>query len=194
MDVDAIQTAIEMWVKSVTALPCSWENKPQQIQVKLPARVRLTGPVNIAPVGEDYVQWSTVDAGNVQPTVVGHREFDVMLRVISRSQAGNKSAQFWLEKVRAALKRPSALEFFDGAGIAVLSMSKGVQFDAPADDADTRVESVASATLRLTAVISDVDDASVGVLTSALLTTRIEGEDGSQLPTPPNVTDELVTG
>ena len=145
MDIDAIQTVLGDWTKSVLALPTQWENQPQQVQAKLPARVVLTGPINIEPVGEDYVQYPAGATNMVQPTVVGHREFDVMVRVISRSQAGNKTANFYLEKLRAALKRPSAIATFVDAGIAVLSMSQSTSFDAPFEE---RWESIASAKAR----------------------------------------------
>lgn len=154
MDVQAIQDTLKTWVKAVTNLPVRWENQPNALELKLPAAIILTGPQNIESIGVDYVQW--VPSGqDLQPRVTGHREFDVMLRVVSRSQAGNSVAQFWLEKIRAALKRPSAHDTFSTAGLAVLSMSAGVSFDAPFEE---RFESVASATLRLTAVIADVDD------------------------------------
>lgn len=191
MDIEAIETALIDWAKAVTSLPATWENKVAQMQMKLPARIVLTGPINIDTVGVDYVQWSDAAAGlEAQPTVVGHREFDVMVRVISRSQAGNKTANFYLEKLRAALARPSTLETFGEAGIAVLRMSKSTSFDAPFEE---RWESIASATWRLTAVILDADDATVPTLTSIELTSRIEGESGSVLPSPPNVIDEVIT-
>jgi len=191
MDIEAIQTALIDWVKAVTSLPAAWENKVAPIQAKLPARIVLTGPLNIEPVGEDYVQWADAAAGlESQPTVVGHREFDVMVRVISRSQAGNKTANFYLEKLRAAWRRPSSDDYFRDAGIAIIDMSKSTSFDAPFEE---RWESIASATWRLTAVILDADDATVPTLTSVSLTSRIEDESGTVLPTPPNVTDELIT-
>lgn len=193
MDIEAIRTALIDWAKSVTSLPAVWEYTKAQggPQVLMPARIVLTGPSNIEPVGEDYVQWSDAAAGlESKPTVVGHREFDVMVRVISRSQAGNKTANFYLEKLRAALRRPSTADVFGEAGIAVLSMSKSTSFDAPFEE---RWESIASATWRLTAVILDADDVTVPTLTSIELTSRIEGESGSLLPSPPNVIDDLIT-
>lgn len=188
MDIATIQTTIATWVKEITALPTHWENQPDgTIRVKLAATIVLTGPQNIEPVGVDYLQWDDDGLG----TVVGHREFDVMLRVISRSQAGNKSAQFYLERLRAALTRKSATDYFGAAGIAVLFASKGVSFDAPFEE---RWESIASMTLRLTAVIMDADDAPVGVLTRVGLSSNIEGADGDLLPVPPNLDDFEISG
>lgn len=191
MDIDAIQTTIATWVKSVVQLPVRWENKPDNVMTPMvPAKVILTGPMNIETHGVDYVQYATAGS-DLQPTVIGHRQFDVGVRVIGRSQAGNKSAQFYLEKLRAALTRPSALATFGEAGLAVLQMSKGVSFDAPFEE---RFESIASATWLMTAVVADADDATVGVLTKVSLSSTIDGEDGSVLPSPPNVTDELISG
>jgi hypothetical protein len=190
MDIDLIQTTLIDWAKSVVSLPVRMQNKPVAIALKLPAEVILSGPMNIVDVGVDYAQWSDGTTGMSKPTVIGHREFDIGVRVVSRSQAGNKSAQFWLEKLRAALTRPSTIDTFEAAGIAVLRMSAGAQFDAPFEE---RFESIAAATWRVTCVITDADDAEIPTLTSIGFTSRIEGEDGSVLPAPPNVVDELIT-
>jgi len=161
----------------VTSCPARWENQPAGLSLGklVGCESILTGPINIEPVGEDYVVWSDAD-GASQPTVHGHREFDVMLRCVTRSQAGNKSAQWWLEKVRAALVRPSTITRFNEAGLAVLSMGKGVQFDAPFEE---RFESIASAVLRCTCTISDGDDATEQVLTAVGVESTLTGEDGS---------------
>lgn len=192
MDIAAIQDALKAWVREVTACPCRWENQTTGLEMGklVGAQIVLTGPMNIEAVGEDYVARADAGAGLVQPTVWGHREFDVQVRAITRSQAGNKTAQFWLEKIRLALRRPSADTTFAEAEFAVLSMSKGVQFDAPFEE---RWESIASATLRITCVVSDAEDAPETTLTSVALTSKIEGADGAELPTPPNFAADIVT-
>ncbi len=186
-----MQSTMVAWVKAVTRMPCRLENKPTALALKLPAEIILQFPGMLTSMGTDYVQWSDgADPGMLQPTVVGHREFDVAIRVVSRSQAGNKSAQYWLEKLRAALSYPSTLDTFSEAGLAIVRMGAGAQFDAPFEE---RWESVAAATLRMACVIADADDVQVSTLTSVGLTTTIEGEDGQVLPTPPNLVDELIT-
>ena len=200
MNYAAIRDALKQWVKDTTGMPCRWENKPTGLQLKLPAAFVLTGPINVEPVGEDYVRYDNVDDGSklVQAAVVGHREFDVMVRCVARSSDPAKSAQFQLERIRTALRRPSTQTLFDAAEFAVLDMSKSVQFDAPFEE---RHESIASATLRCTAVVdeafdspgSDRRDEPEPTLTSVELTTKIKGADGSDLPSPPNVSEKLIT-
>jgi hypothetical protein len=189
MDIAAIQTTLVGWAGSVLGLPSSWENQIGSVlQVKMPAVVIFTGPMNIVEVGTDETLWDTT-GGSAAPTIVGQRQFDVMIRVVSRSQAGNKTGAFFLEKLCTALKRPSTLQLFDEAGIAVLYRGTIACFDAPFEE---RFESIASVTLRVTAVVVDADDAPISTLTSVDLTTRIESADGTLLPSPPNVTHEIV--
>lgn len=196
MDYAKIRDALREWVKAVTGAPARWEDEPTGLSLKLPAVFVLTGPINVEPVGEDYVRWDNVDDGaeQMQAAVVGHREFDVMVRCVSRSSDPNKSAQVQLEKLRTALKRPSTTGTFNEAEFAIINMSKSAQFNAPFEE---RFESIASATWRLTAVVDDADsdtrDAPESTLTSVELTSKIEGVDGSDLPSPPNFSDYLLT-
>lgn len=199
MDYAAIRDTLKDWVKDVTGMPARWEDEPAGLQLKLPAAFVLTGPINVEPVGEDYVRWDSAPSDQLHPAVVGHREFDIMVRCIARSSAPDKSAQFQLERLRTALKRPSTSVVFDSAEFAVLVMSKSVQFNAPFEE---RVESIASATWRCTAVVDEAVDSSPGSdsrdaqespLTRVELTTNIKGADGADLPSPPNLSDELIT-
>lgn len=201
MNYAAIRDALKQWVRDSTGLPCRWEDEPTGLQMKLPAAFVLTGPINVEQVGEDFVRWDPIDAGDeqVRAAVVGHREFDVMLRCVARSSDPSKSAQYQLERLRLALARPSTRVAFDAADFAVIDMSKSVQFNAPFEE---RHESIASATLRCTAVVdealdstpgSDTRDAPESTLTSVELTTKIKGVDGSDLPSPPNVSEKLIT-
>lgn len=201
MDIGAIRDTLKDWAKDCTGLPCRWDNEPTGLQLKLPAMFVLTGPINMEPVGEDEVRWTDVgDAGEqVQEAVVGWREFDVMVRCVARTQDPNKSAQYQLERLRTALSRPSTRELFDAANIAVLRMSKAVQFDAPFEE---RFESVASATWRLTAVVdeatestgADNRDAPETTLTSAQIDSKIKSSEGSDLPAALSLENTVVTG
>jgi len=143
---------------------------------KLNARVVLSGPDNIETVGTDYVTDADAGGDMNQPTVVGNREFDVQVRVISRSQAGNKTAQYYLEKIRAALTRPSTIETFVAAGIAVFRMGKGVRFDAPFEE---RWESIAAATWRVSTTIADSEDTAQDTIQSVDMTQNVEHPDGT---------------
>ena len=197
MDIKSIRDALRDWAKNTTGLPCRWDNEPTGLQMKLPAVFVLTGPINMENVGEDEVRYTDVDAGHVQASVVGWREFDVMVRCVARTQDPNKSAQFQLERLRTALLRPSTLALFDAAGIAILRMSKAVQFDAPFDE---RYESVASATWRLTAVVDEAadqvdaynrDDPET-TLTAVNLAPNIKSSEGSDLPAVLNAELEIT--
>lgn len=198
MDIAAIRDTLKDWVKDCTGLPCRWENDPTGLQLKLPAMFVLTGPINMEPVGTDEVRWTDVDDETVQAAVVGWREFDVMVRCVARTQDPNKSAQYQLERLRTALSRPTTLAIFGAAEIAILKMSKSVQFDAPFEE---RFESVASATWRLTAVVdeateetgADNRDGSETALTSVEIDSKIKSSEGTDLPAALSLEDTVIS-
>lgn len=196
MDIEAIQTKVLDVVKALTKLPTHWKNQKDNVMVpKLVARVELDGPLNIEPVGEDEVQY--VDAFDdddlpvVNPTVVGQREFDITVRVVSRSQTGNKTSQYWLELLRTALRRPSVTLELNDAGLAVLTIGKSASFDAPFEE---RWESIAIANLRLSTVVVDIGDSASEAITQIALSSDIDNVDGEALPSPPNLDDVIITG
>lgn len=196
MNYTLIRDTLKQWIKDVTGMPARWENDAAGLQLKLPAHFVLTGPINVESVGEDCVVYHTIDEA-VQAAVVGWREFDIMVRCVARSQDPAKSAQYQLERIRTALSRPSTRVAFDAGQFAVTDMSKSVQFDAPFEE---RFESIASATLRCTAVVDeaadDVDegrDAPESPLTTVELEPNIKGADGSDLPAPLNP-DLVISG
>lgn len=192
MDLDTIQSTIKSWVAAVTSLPVNWELEPAGVITSMtPARVVLSEPSNLSSVGTDYVRFTDVDApALVQPEVVGHREFDVQVRVTGRSSAGNKSAQYYLEKIRSALTYPSTIDTFETISLAWLTMDKTIGFKAPFEE---RFQSVAAATIRFRCPIRDAGDAQIGTLTTAVLSTKIENDVGTELPSPPNLDDVSIT-
>lgn len=192
MDIEAIEDALLAWVKAQTTtptftegLPTAWRNKPATMQVKLPARIELDGPTLIEQRGQDWLMHEDESATQVLPTVVGNREFLVTIRAVGRSQAGNSRGQYWIERLRASLKKPSVLLAFQDANIAVVNAGPTAQYDAPFDN---RVESIAAMEVRFATTIAETDEP-VDAIAAARLTSHVADAVGEELPAPPNLED-----
>lgn len=158
-----------------------WEDKPQKA-LTFP-RAILSGPHVIQAIGQDWVQNADAAGSTSIPTVVGNRELTIGIRVVSRSQAGNSTGQYWCEKLRASLKKPSVLLHFEASNIAVVRMKPTVK--SPDEPVDGRVESVASVEFRIATTIAEADSA-VGVIDTVELSSTVEDVAGDVLPVPPN--------
>lgn len=180
MDIAQIQEDLETWVRS-QGLPCMWEDKPQKA-LTFP-RVILSGPHSIVALGQDWVSNEDGPDNTSIPTVVGNREILFGLRVVNRSQAGNATGQFWCEKLRASLKKPSVLLHFEASNIAIVRL--GPTLKSADEPVDGRVESVASVQLRIATTIAEADSA-VGTIDTVAVESRLEDPSGDVLPIPPN--------
>jgi hypothetical protein len=188
MDIEAIEETLEAWARAQTGLPAAWRNKPATMQIKLPARIELDGPTLIESPGQDWLMHEDASDTQVQPTVVGNREFTVTIRAVGRSQAGNSRGQFWIERLRASLKKPSVLALFQDANIAVVTAGPTAQYDAAFDN---RVESIAAMEVRFATTIAETDELA-DAIAGTRLTSHIQDTAGTELPVPPNVEDAEI--
>lgn len=183
MDLASIQDAIRQWAADGTGLPVSWAGEAGTMQLKMPARIEIDGPTMIVPVGQDWLLHENEGTTKVTPTVVGNRELTVVVRAVSRSAAPNNRGQFWIERLRASLKKPSVLATFADANIAIVNAGSTAQYNAPNDN---RVESIAAMEVRFATTISEADEAG-DAIAGTRLTSHFEGADGEELDVPPNV-------
>lgn len=188
MNWEDLQDAIQTWFSTWTGLVVVWENEPR------PAILRHNGygilaVTTVVGLGQDFVQYSEgTDPNDQLPTVVGQRLFTVSCRVVSRSQAANKTGKYFLERARSSLKLPSVISTFTAAGIAIVSADKTVEIGSPFDD---RVESSASFELTLGTTASLADSEDEGTIGTIALTSELETDTGP-VPTPPNYEDLIV--
>lgn len=194
MDLESIETVLLAWVKTATGMPGAWRDKPGTMQVKLPARIELDGPTLIEQRGQDWLIYEDDDVDpdadpTVTPTVVGNREFLVTVRSVGRSQEGNSRGQYWIERLRASLKKPSVLEAFREANIAVVMAGPTHQYNAPFDN---RVESIAAMEVRFATTIAEQDTAA-DTIGHAVVTSHVQGVTGTELPSPPNLDEETFS-
>lgn len=180
MDIAQIQEDLGTWVRS-QGLVFMWEDRPQTM-LTFP-RAILAGPHVITQLGQDWVQDADGPSSTSIPTVVGNRELTFTIRVVNRSQAGNSLGQFWCEKLRASLKKPSVLLHFEASNIAIVRM--GPTSRVVPEPVDGRVESAASVELRIATTIAEADSA-VSVIDTVEVVSRVEDPSGDVLPTPPN--------
>lgn len=187
MDVAGIQGVLKAWARTQTGLPVCWEDEPRPTMPMLPGFVILVWTHCIAAIGTDYAKIED-DGDDLLVTVVGNREILIGVKVQSLSQVGNSGASYFTEKLRASLAKPSVLDAFIAAGIATSTVGATAGMNA---EFDGRIQSIAAFDLRLNAIIAELDTP-LGVLETVGLSSFVQGENGVLLPTPPNVTDELV--
>jgi hypothetical protein len=184
MDVRQIQEDLVAWIRSQGLAYVRVEDAPQT-GAGFP-NVILAGPHVITQVGQDWVQNADTAEGESTPTVVGNRELHFSVRVIDRSHS---MALSYLEKLRASLKKPSVLTALAEANIAVVKL--GPTSRTTPVNTDGRVESVASADLRIATTIAEVDSAT-GTIDTVAVSSTIEDSAGNVLPAPPNLVDEII--
>lgn len=187
MDLASIQEAVVAWVTASlpATIPISWAGEPGTMQAKLPARIELDGPTMIVPIGQDWLMHEDASATEVTPTVVGNRELTIVVRAIGRSSAPNSRGQFWIERLRASLKKPSVLAAFQEANIAIVNAGPTAQYNAPNDN---RVESIAAMEVRFATTISEADETG-DAIASVKLTSHVSDTSGVELDVPPNYVD-----
>lgn len=188
LDFETIEQALKDWFTTVLDLPCQYENNRQAMLGKLPVYGILGEPTDIDQVGEDYVS-GPFSGDDWQPGVIGSREFTCMIRIIGRSHTSARSARHHAEILRTSLKKPSILEFFQSQQIAIVRASPIQNFDATFD---SRVESIAAFDLRLCAPLAESLDSPVGTIGTIELSSTVKNADGTTLPVPPNLDDELI--
>lgn len=188
MDITQIKADVLTWAKNVTGMPCAWADDPQSMQVKLPARIELEW-TTLVNVGQDWLQYAENVDGDMVPTVVGNREFSVTVRAVSRSQAGNSTGQFFVEKLRTSLKKPSVLGHFQASEIAIVRMGPAATYKQVFDG---RAEAVAAAELRLAAAIAD-SDIPAGRIAQVEVRSELKDSVGQLLAQPPNGTQVIET-
>lgn len=190
MDLATIQSTVAAWAADQSGgLPIYWQGSPQPMQLK--PRVELDGPLVIEPIGQDWLLWEPAAVpGGVVSTVVGNRELTVIVRTVGRSAAGNMRAQYWLERLRGSLKKPSVLEHFHDNGVAIVRCGPTAQYDAPVD---SRIESIAAMELRLACTIAESDTAT-DTIDTVRLSSYIQDTAGIVLPVPPNLDNAPIGG
>lgn len=188
---DTVQDKVKQWLTAMTGLPARIENEPV-IAFPHSGGFWEVSPANaITPLGEDELKYEDDPdvAENVIPVVAGRREFTVTLRAIVRSQTAKKTARQLVEKIRLSLKKPTVLEHFQSNGMAIVRLGPTANYDSTYDN---RVESIAAAEFRLSCALTD-SDTSVGTIHTIEVTSHLKGVDGVELPSPPNLNEELFT-
>jgi hypothetical protein len=203
-DISQVKTAARAWAQAAVGatVPVTFYGDPQQLMMKLPGpdgqqagRVELDGPLRISGNGGwDVVSYANSTIGtDVDATVIAHRHASIMVRVVSRQHPGNYQAEQMLERLRVALKLPSTLAILHDAGIAVIEALPSARFPTRFDGRD---ESVAAFELRVAYRYTDTStttDSAQNTIGSISLSSGAGDEAGDVFPTPPNITDDVVS-
>lgn len=126
-------------------------------------------------------------------TVVGHRRFTLQCRVESHfhGEADAETGWCWTmtERLRTSIRRSRNRETLDSLNVALVDIG-------PAVDAsfsfDKRRANAAVCDFFFYTAVSDVDPVPIGWIERIDLTSLIKGVDGDTLPSPPNITNELI--
>lgn len=122
-------------------VPATWTMDPQPMIMKLPVRLELDGPMNLANTADRDYRTSSNDGADVY---TAYRTGTVVLKAISRDNP-NSPAELTLERARACLRRSDLHAILLAADISVRTVGPSVRYDV---EVNGRAESVAACEVR----------------------------------------------
>lgn len=176
-----LREAWEEWAKA--ALPqvqSGWANDPQDMAMKLPVVLEMDGPTTISnPGAQDYIGYAN-EGDEVRATLHSHRAASMFLRATSRDNISHP-AELTIERVRAALRRPSLRAILAEADCAILSVGTTVRYPVTVNG---RRESVAAVEVRINWRWDDEGDSqtelSDGTIEQTEITPTVDGDEAEE--------------
>jgi hypothetical protein len=187
---DDIQESVREWFEATTGLHTVWENATSRHHIRLKGYGMITRPATIQSIGQDFVKFED-DPDNVNqliPTVYGRRKCAFLCKAIVRAHKPLNHATFYIEKARTSLVKPSVLEHFQASGIAIVECRPTINYY----NVDKHIESTSAFELVVTYLVSE-SDTSIGTIGSIEVSSTLKNTDGTELPHPPNLTDEIFS-
>lgn len=173
-----------------TGLVFVWENEPRPGYLDKPHGI-LAGPLRVRALGQDFVRNVQV-SDTLLPQVMGQRVLTYSLRVIARDHVPDYKAGHYCELARQSFKLPERRAGLKLAGLGFVRAQDIALYDAPFDD---RMESIAAFEFDLSAVPGDLPlGADQGWIETVQVTSHLKTSENTELPTPPNVTDDTIPG
>lgn len=169
MDWQTIQTFLARWLASATGLPASnviWEGTNVEGRSYPYATLALGDEDDKGQA--DVIYAAGADPDEVVPTVSQSKEFSVTCRVYANTNKPAGHARKYLSAARSSLSKPSVIESFGAAELAIVTAGPSIKADLPAN---LGVVSSSLFELRLANTVTETDSA-----TSYIQTTEIEGE------------------
>lgn len=152
IDWGKIREAAKAWAERHAGLPAVMDDDPRPWTGKAVVLLRISGSVGIG-IDEARYEQEVPDADLV-PTYCGPRAFTLGVRIVSRSQAPDADAFYYLEVLRTSLARESVKAAFREAG---MSVAQALAVVPVAHHVDGRAESMAVMDLLMNAVSSVTD-------------------------------------
>ena len=171
-----------------------WEDGPREMvhpEIGMELTLKITRVVGI---GLDELRYENNDDGNLEETVVGHRQFTLQVRVESHfhgEEETPESAWCWtmIERLRTSIRRSRNRAALEALNVSLVDILQ-------ANDAtftfDKRRANAAVCEFVMMTAVCDTDPVLPGWIEHVELTSLIKGVDGELLPEPPNFTDEIV--
>lgn len=143
----------------------------------------------VAGIGRDEIRYEAAGQ-DLQETIYGLRRVTLNLQCEAAHIDDSQWAVSVLERIRTRMARRRVFRRLCELNVGVIEIL-------PARDISSRSRqhtlSRGSMDLLLTMVASDRDPVITGVITTVIITSKLQDVDGQLLPTPPNYTDTITT-
>ena len=119
MEWETIQNALHAWAELVTGIPCYWEDQdfPRQAY---PFGLLAMGSVRTMGTDELTHEYAGAPDDNLTTAIQGVRSFTLGIETFAKGVTPSTSARQYVEALRDSLRKPSVLEAFRDANIAIV--------------------------------------------------------------------------
>jgi len=176
MDFAAYETAFRSWIEAqLPEVPVQYSTQKGGWQGTPRARINILASLRR---GYDDTRWIE-DGDQLTPTFEGHRELTCSVEIRSRDQRLDKSARYYLEKLRTSIRKPSVQDLFTDAGLAYQTTAGVVNLD---EEKDGRIESVAVLDFIFNAIAQETDaDEALDYVETNLIESTIDTPAGDNV-------------
>jgi len=174
------------------AIPAQWDDEPEAMTPSgLQGLLKIRAIDSVGPDETRYIEDLDQPAGEeLVPTLVGNRRVTVSFIVEAHDLSPAWSAHRILDRVRSKIRLPSTRDTLRALGLGVLDTEAIQVIDG---EVDGRRLGRATLDVHLSAAACYRDtDNGVSWIETIELTTHLEDVDGTELPVPPNLTEETL--
>lgn len=170
----------------------TWHGRPRPLigdRIRYEITLRIT---SVAAIGPDETRHDEIVVSGspaLRGTQYGHRRIVLRIEATSTTNTDDAHALHLIENVRTRLRRPSSLETLLAVGLSIVGT--GATLDTTYRDG-ARYVPRATLDVTLLGTVADADPVPVGWIQYALATSHVKDTDGLELPSPPNVSEELI--
>lgn len=178
IDFQTIQDALREWVCKVSGLRTFWRHEATEHEDRPHCELSISSPDSLGT--DETIYEYDPGQGVLRTTQCGQRLFTLGIKVITRDQSPTGAARWYLEKIRTALRKPSAKEAFQAANLALVEALPLINLDRLFQD---RMESIELMDVRMATTAVEVDPGeNVGYIEKTEVTSALRDPAGRLLP------------